>query len=204
MASPDPESNPTPPITNGADSGSNRTPLHDISDCFGWAYNESDVKCQACTENVKCKANTAVCDSYAKFDNINMPSKQRVGKANGRYQHGGYCLDLMTEDERKMFEDDVAEYTQTYAYLADDPILLDLLYEYEIMKIRLRRIRAFLLDPDTNEGAKVGADKLSDSLRRTMSLYATRMGITYVSRARMKDKLTKRSPFDIANETDER
>ncbi len=178
-----------------------KTSLSDISACFGWDYHADSPKCQVCSESVKCQVNTETVNRQTEeFVNINMPSKQRVGKQNGRYQHGGYCLDLMSEEERKMFESDVQEYTQSYAYLADDPILLDLLYEYEIMKIRLRRIRGFLIDPNVPEVQKVGADKLSDSLRRTMSLYATRMGITYVSRARMKDKIAKRLPFEIAED----
>lgn len=125
--------------------------------------------------------------------------KARRGVDNGRYSHGGYCLDLLTDDERVQFEKDIAAYLEAYAYL-EEPMMLDLLYEYEVMKIRLARIRAFLLDKNVAEMDKFGAEKLADMLRRTMSLFATRMGITYVSRQRKKDKIQRKTPLELMEE----
>lgn len=128
-----------------------------------------------------------------------MKSKARRGSDNGRYAHGGYCLDLLTDDERALFEKDIASYLEAYAYL-EEPMMLDLLMEYEVMKIRLARTRAFLLDIKVPEQEKFGAEKMADMLRRTMSLFATRMGITYVSRQRKKDKIQRKTPLEMMEE----
>jgi hypothetical protein len=123
----------------------------------------------------------------------------RRGKQNGRYLHGGYVKELLTDEERKMYNEDMCAYLEDNPYL-EDPFMLDMLHQYELMKIRLMRINSFLFDPHVPEKEKSGADKKADALRRTMNLYATRMGRTYVSRQRKKDKIRRKSPFELMQE----
>jgi hypothetical protein len=112
-------------------------------------------------------------------------------------------LNLLTAEEKRVFEQDVAVYLETYPYL-EEPFMMDLLYEYEFMKINLMRIRRVVFDGNIDEKEKYSQEKRADTLRRTMSLYANRMGITYVSRQRKKEKVERKTPLEMIEEEDEK
>jgi len=127
------------------------------------------------------------------------PRKDMYGEKNVNFKHGGYCVELMTPEEKEQFARDIETYLAAYPFLRE-AIMMDLLLEYVIIKIRLQRIRNFLFDPNIPEKDKLGAEKLADMLRRTMSLYATRMGLSYVSRQRRKPKPERKTPLEILTE----
>ena len=114
-------------------------------------------------------------------------------------KHGGYIVDLLTDEEKDQFENDYRKYLDYYTYLKE-PVMQDMLREYLLIKIRLARLESYVFNLNIEEKEKFGADKLVNDLRRTMSLLATRMGISYVSRQRRKDKIKRELPFEIKEE----
>lgn len=130
------------------------------------------------------------------------PKMARRGMANAMFKHGGYVTDLMSDDERKQYREDWKTYLDAYPYL-NEPVMTDLLKRYLIMKIRLQRLEAFLMDRNIVESDKLGAQRLANDLARVMSLLATRMGITYVSRQRRKEKIKRKTPLEIMEDEEE-
>jgi len=124
----------------------------------------------------------------------------RWGMDNSQFKHGGFSQKeyLMPED-KEAIEKEKERYLEAYAYLKE-PVMMDLLHEYLLIKLRLLRINAWIMNPAIPEEDKIGAEKRADMLRRTFSLLATRMGISYVSRQRRKEKLKRRLPMELMKE----
>jgi len=130
------------------------------------------------------------------------PKKARLGVDNPSFRHGGYVLDLLTEEEREQYERDMEMYLEAYPYLKE-PIMRDMLKRYELCKIRLQRIESYLFDSHVVEEDKLSAQRLANDLSRVMSLLATRMGITYVSRQRRKEKVERKTPIELLEDEKE-
>ena len=127
------------------------------------------------------------------------PKRARKGMANAMFKHGGYVLDLLTEEERKQYEEDMELYKQDSA-LANDPIMMDMLKHYELAKIRLQRLESYLFNPVIPDSEKISAMRLANDLTRIISLLATRMGRTYVSRQRRREKIERKTPIELLEE----
>lgn len=130
------------------------------------------------------------------------PKRARFGMSNGSFRHGGYVVDLLTEEERKQYHEDMARYKKDTA-LSGDLIMRDLLHHYELAKIRLQRLECYLFDPVVSDADKLSAMRLANDLTRIMSLLATRMGRTYVSRQRRKEKIVRKTPIELLEEGEE-
>ena len=125
--------------------------------------------------------------------------KARFGDTNGNFKHGGYCEQMLNEEEKKFYEDRKKQYMKNYPYLKE-PAMQVMLRHVITMEIQMERILAFLMDTHIPISESVGAGKRLDALRRTYSLYLTRMGITYVSRERRKERLKKKTPLEKLTE----
>lgn len=130
---------------------------------------------------------------------LRFPNRARQGTDNPSFKHGGHVVDLLTDEEATQYERDLKMYLDAYPYLKE-PIMMDMIKEYVLMKIRLQRMNSWLFSAHIPESEKYGASRLADNLRRTMSLYATRMGITFVSRQRRKEKIKRKKPLEILEE----
>jgi len=124
------------------------------------------------------------------------PNRARMGMANASFKHGAYVIDLLTDEEREQYHKDIAMYLKAYPYLKE-PICMDMLKHFELGKIRLQRLESYLFDPVIVEEDKISAMRLANDLLRVLSLLGTRMGITYVSRQRRKEKIQRKTPLEI-------
>jgi len=132
-----------------------------------------------------------------------IPQNARPGVSNPNYKHGDYVREKrLTPEDLARIQKLRKEYLEAYPYL-DEPIMLDLLHEYLLIKLRLEYINAWVHNPNIAEEDKLGAEKRVDSLRRTYSLLATRMGISYVSRQRRREKVKRQLPMDLIREGDQ-
>jgi len=128
------------------------------------------------------------------------PNRARKGEENPMYKHGGWVkTEYLTEEDTTWIESEKKRYLDAYSYLKE-PVMMDLLHEYLLIKLRLRYINAYVHNPVIPEEDKLGAEKRADMLRRTFSLLATRMGISYVSRQRRKEKLKRKLPMELFGE----
>jgi len=130
------------------------------------------------------------------------PKKARLGMDNPSFKHGGYVLDLLTDEEREQYKEDMKAYLDAYPYLKE-PMMMDMLKNYELCKIRLERLQSFLFNHVIPESEKLSGQRLANDLSRVMSLLATRMGITYVSRQRRKEKIKRQTPIELLEEEEE-
>jgi hypothetical protein len=127
------------------------------------------------------------------------PLKARMGAQNGAYKHGGWSRNL-TDEEREKVEADMKEYLKRYAYL-NEPVALDLLREALILKdARIPRLQQYVLDQSIPMKDRMTAEKLLDSLQRTLALLYTRLGITYTSRTRRKEPRKVKTPLEMITE----
>jgi hypothetical protein len=129
------------------------------------------------------------------------PQKGHEGETNGNYKHGGHCVDLLNDVERERFEKYKREYLVAYPYLSE-PAMADLLRETLILKIRMERINAYILGTPLGFADLHASSKLLDMLERTFSLYLTRLGLTYVSRQRMKKRGKRKTALEMITEGD--
>jgi len=135
-----------------------------------------------------------------KKKNANMA---RWGLENPNFKHGGYAIqEYLTPADVEYVEKEKERYLKAYSYLKE-PVMEDLLLEYLLIKLRLQRVNAYVHNPVIPEEDKVGAEKKADMLRRTFSLLATRMGISYVSRQRRKEKIERKLPFELMEEDED-
>lgn len=106
-----------------------------------------------------------------------------------------YLQTLLDDKEKEYFKKRKETYLKAYPYLKE-PAMELLLGELIFMELRMRRLNERVF---ANTAIIAEKNEL-DGLRRTFVLYLTRMGISYISRERRKEKPKKQSPLEKLTE----
>lgn len=118
-----------------------------------------------------------------------------MGKIVRHQKSVEFFTSQLTPEEREQYDRDMENYLKWYPYL-NEPIMSDMLHEYEMMKLRLERIKRVTMNPNIDLKETITLEKMADMLRRTMSLYANRLGISFTGRQRRKEKIQRRPPTE--------
>lgn len=106
-----------------------------------------------------------------------------------------YSIEMLTPEQREQYRKDIDTYLKYYPELRE-PVMMDLLHEYELMRLRLQMVETKIMSGEIEPKQVIKTEKLADMLRRTISLYANRMGISYVSKQRRKEQIKRKPPTE--------
>jgi len=101
--------------------------------------------------------------------------------------------EYLTKEEQAEYKKDLEKYLKAYPYLRE-PVAFDMLKQALYSKARVKRQTIFVLKADCTPEEMLTAQRLLDSLQRTMLLIFARLGITFAPRQRRKEPTRVKPP----------